>query len=82
MREISVNDIKKEVAKLCVDANLQLSPEMEQCIAAAKEKERGEDIRFSHLSSTCLLPPSLEQHLLTSSSLYLLAHLSCPVTTF
>jgi hydro-lyases, Fe-S type, tartrate/fumarate subfamily, alpha region len=42
MREISVNDIKKEVAKLCVDANLQLSPEMEQCIAAAKENERGE----------------------------------------
>ena len=38
MREISVNDIKKEVARLCVEANLQLSPEMEQCIAAAKEK--------------------------------------------
>ena len=42
MREIEVSKITDVVAQMCIDANLELSPEMVDCIGKAKESERGE----------------------------------------
>lgn len=39
MREINTKDIEAAVKDLCINANLELSPEMEGCIATAREKE-------------------------------------------
>lgn len=39
MREIDVKTVTEEVAKLCIDANLILSDEMQRAIADAQEKE-------------------------------------------
>ena len=39
MREINTKDIEAAVKDLCINANLELSPEMEGCIATAKENE-------------------------------------------
>ena len=39
MRDINVNEITLKVAELCIDANLELSPEMQKCISDAREKE-------------------------------------------
>ncbi len=40
MRELSVEEITKAVAVLCVDANLKLSLETEQCIDNARQNEK------------------------------------------
>ena len=40
MRDISVDEIVKAVANLCIDANLVLSPEMEKSIGEAYETEK------------------------------------------
>ncbi len=42
MREIDVKEITKTVAKLCIDANLELSDEMQSCIKKAGENEEGQ----------------------------------------
>lgn len=39
MREINTKDIEAAVKDLCINANLELSPEMEGCIATARENE-------------------------------------------
>ena len=39
MREINTKDIEAAVKDLCINANLELSPEMESCIATARENE-------------------------------------------
>ena len=39
MREINTKDIEAAVKDLCINANLELSLEMEGCIATAREKE-------------------------------------------
>ena len=40
MREIEVNKITDEVARICIEANLELSNEMVSCINSAKDSER------------------------------------------
>ena len=40
MREINVIRNNKTVAKLCIDANLELSAEMQSCIKMAEEEEK------------------------------------------
>ena len=40
MREIEVNKITDEVARICIEANLELSNEMVSCINSAKESEK------------------------------------------
>ena len=42
MREIEVSKITDVVAQMCIDANLELSPEMVDCIGKAKESEQGD----------------------------------------
>ena len=42
MREIEVSKITDVVAQMCIDANLELSPEMVDCIGKAKESEKGD----------------------------------------
>lgn len=42
MREIEVSKITDIVAQMCIDANLELSPEMVDCIGKAKESEQGD----------------------------------------
>ena len=39
MKKINVTDITQAVASLCIDANLELSQDMQSCISSAKEKE-------------------------------------------
>ncbi len=39
MREINISEITKTVSKMCIDANLELSPEMQSCINKAEEEE-------------------------------------------
>lgn len=39
MREINTKDIEEAVKNLCIQANLELSPEMQRCINEAKDKE-------------------------------------------
>ena len=39
MKEINIKEITKAVSALCIDANLELSDEMQKCISSAKEKE-------------------------------------------
>lgn len=39
MREINTKDIEEVVKNLCIQANLELSPEMQRCINEAKDKE-------------------------------------------
>ncbi|MBP3234179.1 MAG: fumarate hydratase [Eubacterium sp.] len=39
MRELDVKKITEAVKELCISANLELSPEMKECIADAKNKE-------------------------------------------
>ena len=39
MKQIKVTEITQAVAALCISANLELSPEMQKCISAAKESE-------------------------------------------
>ncbi|MBO4591670.1 MAG: fumarate hydratase [Eubacterium sp.] len=40
MREIEVNKITDEVARICIEANLELSNEMVSCINSAKDSEK------------------------------------------
>ena len=40
MREISTDQITEAVAKICIEANLKLSEEMEGCIRRASDKEK------------------------------------------
>ena len=42
MREIEVSKITDVVAQMCIDANLELSPKMVDCIGKAKESEQGD----------------------------------------
>lgn len=42
MREVEVSKITDVVAQMCIDANLELSPEMVDCIGKAKESEQGD----------------------------------------
>ena len=42
MREIEVSKITDVVAQMCIDANLELSSEMVDCIGKAKESEKGD----------------------------------------
>ena len=41
MREIEASSIIEVVASLCIDANIELSDEMQQCISRAREEEKG-----------------------------------------
>ena len=40
IREINTESIIEAVAALCIDANLELSEDMQQCISRAKEEEK------------------------------------------
>jgi Tartrate dehydratase alpha subunit/Fumarate hydratase class I, N-terminal domain len=40
MREISTDQITEAVAKICIEANLKLSEEMEGCIRRASDTEK------------------------------------------
>lgn len=42
MREINAQQITEEIARLCVEANLQLPKGMKECIESAKEREESE----------------------------------------
>ena len=42
MREIEVSKITDVVAQMCIDANLELSSEMVDCIGKSKESEKGD----------------------------------------
>lgn len=40
MRDILVEEIRAAVEEMCIEANLELSPDMQRCIAEAKQSER------------------------------------------
>lgn len=42
MREISVNEIKKNIAEMCIEANHELTPDMEKVLIKASEEETSE----------------------------------------